>query len=252
MKLSRFLPDLLPGVDAFKEVLGIAGMLRDPHAIQNIYRVEDGILRNDATKAMLDHLRQQPGTAEMMKRRYLRGEPVDVKPLRELPEGSLGREFARHIDDYGFATDYYQQIAADADFAEGVDPDIIYALNRVRETHDIWHVVLGFAPTPIGELGLKAFETAQLHRPMAAMIVGGGICRYAVVGGGQYDEALEAITAGFRMGKVAKPLLAETWEDCWSEPVEQIRARLGVELPSDRALGREDPKGVKPSHREEY
>ncbi|MEL7237525.1 MAG: Coq4 family protein [Planctomycetota bacterium] len=245
--LSRFFPEILPGVDAFKEMLGIAGMLKDPHAIQNIYRIEDGMLGNDATRTMIQHLRADETLAKVVEEGYVRGVPVDIEPLRHMPKGTLGREFARHIDDYNFDIDYYQQIPTGQ-----ANPDVQAVLNRVRETHDIWHVVLGFHPTPVGELGLKAFELAQLRRPMAGVIVGGGIMRYTVVGGDQFDEAIAAISAGYRMGLQAKPLLAERWEDQWQTPVEEIRDRLNLKLPSDRELGAEDPKGVQPSHRDEY
>jgi ubiquinone biosynthesis protein Coq4 len=35
--------------------------------------------------------------------------------------------------------------------------DTSYLLLRLRQTHDLWHVVTGFSTNVPGELGLKAF-----------------------------------------------------------------------------------------------
>lgn len=230
------------GIRLFKELLGMAGLLWDPHAIQNIYRIEDGLLNADVSRGVLSRLQADPGVASIVAGRYLRGEVPDLDALRELPDGTLGREYVRHIEDYGFNPGYYQTLP--------VVDDVTYALARVRETHDIWHVVLGFHPTPIGEIGLKAFELTQLSRPMAGVIVAGGILRHLVADADLFPDVLAAIAGGYEQGRQAGPLLAERWEQRWDEPVAEIRRRLGVVELSPRAAGFYDHRGVKPSRAE--
>jgi len=60
----------------------------------------------------------------------------------------------------GFDPDYYRKI--------DVQNDIDYVMMRIRQTHDIWHVVTGFDTHPLGEIAIKAVELSQTHRPMAA------------------------------------------------------------------------------------
>lgn len=227
------------GIDVVKELVGMVGLLRNPHAIQNIYRIEDGLLHAGVSARMLEHLRQDPDVRRMLQERYLRGKTPNLDELRTLPAGTLGREYVRHIEDYGFNPGYYQPL-------KPVD-DLTYALARVRETHDIWHVVLGFYPTPIGEIGLKAFELTQLQRPMAGVIVAGGILRHLAIGFEQFSDVLAAIAGGYELARQARPLLAERWEEHWDEPVDSIRARLHVGRLSEAARGAFDPRGVKPS-----
>lgn len=219
----------------------MVGLLRDPHAIQNIYRIEDGILGIDATRLMSERLLRDPDIAALARERYLRGQAPDIDALRALPEGSFGREFARFIDDHGLDPAYYQPLP--------VENDLTYLLARVRETHDIWHVVLGFHPTPIGELGVKAFELAQLHRPMAAIIVAGGLLRHVFVDAHLMDDTLKAMRAGVEAALRARPFLAQRWEEHWDEPLDDLRTRLRVEPVPDDCSGRTDPRGVKASHR---
>ena len=52
-----------------------------------------------------------------------------------------------------------------------VADDASYIMLRLRQSHDIWHVVTGFGTDKVGEIALKAFEVAQARRPLVASIV---------------------------------------------------------------------------------
>lgn len=210
-------------------------------AIPAIYRVEDALLEGRASAWMLKNLKADPRLARAIADRHLRGCPPDVDELRTYPEGSLAREVARYLDQNALDPEYYEPI-------EVVD-DLTYVLARIRETHDIWHVVLGFHPTFVGEAGQKAFEMAQLNRPMAGVVVATALLRYAVGNPEQQGLLLAAISEGHAMGLRAAPLFPERWEDAWDEPVSAIRRRLRITPPTSAASGRLDSTGVHPAAR---
>jgi ubiquinone biosynthesis protein COQ4 len=56
-----------------------------------------------------------------------------------------------------------------------VNSDTDYLLLRLRQTHDIWHIVTGFGVDVTGELQLKAFELSQTRRPLAIVLLLGGL-----------------------------------------------------------------------------
>ncbi|MEM8782144.1 MAG: Coq4 family protein [Planctomycetota bacterium] len=226
-------------VHLIEELRGVVGLLRDPHDIQNIYKIEDGLLETPSTCLAADFVRQQPGCAEIIEERYLRNAAYDMDMMRQLPEGTLGREFAHHLDLYDFDPQYYQ--------VNEVKDDATYVLARIRETHDIWHVVTGFYPTPIGEIGIKAVELAQVRRPMAAVLCAGAVLRYMLRTPQRFGDLLLAISAGYQMGLHAKPLLAQKWEQMWDRPVEDIRRDMGIPELTDENNGKLDPDGVKAS-----
>ena len=58
-----------------------------------------------------------------------------------------------------------------------VQDDASYILLRLRQTHDIWHLITGFGTDVAGELGLKAFELAQTRRPMALVLLTFGLLK---------------------------------------------------------------------------
>ena len=201
-------------------VKGALGMLRNPEGTQAVFDIEDGMRHLDATRLALEHVKRDPAMRELIAERYLCDLP-DTEALLKYPEGTLGHGYAHHLDDRGFDPDYYRKI--------DVKDDIDYVLMRLRQTHDIWHVITGFDTDRIGEIGLKAVELAQTHRPMAAVITTGGVLRYLAKDPDQLDDVLRAISAGYRLGCNAKLLLAQKWEQGWDKPLAQWREELDVE-----------------------
>ena len=198
---------------------GVVGMLRSPESTESVFDIEDGLRNIEGTQTLLEHVNKSTGVAEMIAERYL-APAADIDALDRYPEGSLGKAYARHLLDHGFDPDYFRKI--------DVVDDIDYVLMRVRQTHDIWHVITGFGTDRVGELGLKAVELAQLRRPMAAVITTGGVLRYLFKDPDNLGLVLWAIAHGYRLGCRAKSLLAQKWEEHWDRPVAQWRAQLNI------------------------
>ncbi|MEO0650330.1 MAG: Coq4 family protein, partial [Planctomycetota bacterium] len=142
--------------------------------------------------------------------------------------------YAEHITSHGFDADYFRK--------KPVDTDVDYIQMRIRQTHDIWHVMTGFGVGSFGELGLKAFELSQTGRPMAAVICTGGVLRYMLKMPDQLEPMMAYVAYGYNLGARAKPFLAERWEEGWDVPLDEWRTRVGWVAPEDTpyTLG-EDP-----------
>jgi ubiquinone biosynthesis protein COQ4 len=158
--------------------------------------------------------------------------PLDMDALRALPEGTLGREYARLLDRGG-----YEPLTVSAD----IEPELL-ARNafayRLQITHDMFHVLTGFDTSYAGEIGVLAFTTAQgytrvqryLALPMAMLL-------YPILAPRQIQAIYCCVRQGWRMGKRASFLIAKPLEDGLSRPVAELRAELGIELPARRAGG---------------
>ena len=205
----------------FRTLKGVVGMLRDPEHTESVFDIEDGLRNIEATKLALRHVKQDPAAAAIIAERYLAPQ-ADVDQLLRCPEESLGRAFAQHLTDHGFDPDYFRKI--------DVVDDVDYLLMRIRQTHDIWHIITGLGVDPIGELSLKAVELAQLRRPMAAVITSGGVLRYLIHDPDQLGEMLSGVAHGYRMGAAAKPLVAQKWELGWDRPLADWRAQVKVDV----------------------
>lgn len=201
---------------------GVIGMLRNPEGTQSVFDIEDGLRDIRATRGVVEKVRQDPGVCALMAERYL-APPVDLEELERLPAGTLGHAFARHILDRGFDPDYYKKIA--------VRDDLDWVLMRMRQTHDLWHVVTGIGTDRLGEIALKAFELAQTWRPLAAVITCGGMLRYLMREPELLGEVMAHISHGYQLGRRARPFLAQKWEQGWNESLTLWRGRVG--LPAD-------------------
>ena len=81
MRAPRF---KLWDVHLIEELRGVVGLLRDPHDIQNIYKIEDGLMDTLATRYAADHAAAHPRVDAMIRRRYLRDAPYDLDALRRM------------------------------------------------------------------------------------------------------------------------------------------------------------------------
>jgi ubiquinone biosynthesis protein COQ4 len=157
--------------------------------------------------------------------RLLREQPsidrahVDWDALRALPADTLGGAYARYLDDNGLDPDLFQA-------PPGLPPIIAYIAKRTRQTHDIWHVLTGYRPDVAGEVALQAFTYAQTRMPSAGLIAFFGSLRFATQAPGTMLMSLD----GLRRGRRAAFLTTVRWEDHWTEKLDDVRAKLGIEV----------------------
>lgn len=211
-------------IHLLRTMKGVVGMLRDPHHTESVFDIEDGLRDIEATERAVQFLRAEPAVCAMIESRFL-APPTDVDALHELPAGTLGKCYAEHITSHGFDADYFRKRA--------IESDVDYVQMRMRQCHDIWHVVTGLGIGSLGELGLKAFELAQTRRPMAAVITTGGVLRYMLKTPDQFEAMLNYIAYGYNLGAQAQPFLAQRWEDEWDLPLDDWRTRVGYLPPTD-------------------
>lgn len=209
-------------VNAWKVGRAIVRVMRDSTRTAEIHRVEE-LTGAGRYRALIDRHRHEPALASL-----LRDEPelstrfVDFHYLRSLPETTLGGAYARHLDDNGITADYQ------AAWTRWVDePDIAYLMRRFRQTHDVWHVLLGLGIRGHEEVLLHAFSYGQLRLPVSALVVAFGSLKHMVLEK-RWADLTRGIKAAYRMGLIAEPLMLVRWEDHWTESVHSIRETYGV------------------------
>jgi ubiquinone biosynthesis protein COQ4 len=205
-------------------IKGAVSLLRDPSATESVYDVEDGLRHTKATLLAAEYVKRQPGVLALVQERYLAPVP-DLDRLQLCPPDSLGFAYAKYITESGFDPNFYRTVP--------IEDDVSYIFMRLRQTHDIWHLVAGFKTDVPGELGLKAFELAQTHRTMAAILLAGGLLSTLLKAPEQLDILLDNIATGYRLGTQAQPFLAQKWEQHWEKPLTQWRTELGIPTASD-------------------
>jgi ubiquinone biosynthesis protein Coq4 len=111
-----------------------------------------------------------------------------------------------------------------------------YLRMRLRQTHDIWHVLTGFGTDEFGEVGLQGFYFAQFTNGQSALIGAGAMLKSLLRGRfGDLEKHVDAFCQGYCAGKRAESLLAVKWEELWGERLEDVRKRYRIEPPRCRA-----------------
>jgi ubiquinone biosynthesis protein COQ4 len=141
---------------------------------------------------------------------------VDFAALERLPDGTLGREYARFLSDNGISPEPFEALP------DVGDERAAYLMLRMRQTHDLWHVLTGYRPDVRGELLLQAFTYAQIRAPSALLIATLGSLRYGLRLPGHARDLLTA----YRRGKAARFLPTFRWEERWATPVAELREEL--------------------------
>jgi ubiquinone biosynthesis protein COQ4 len=155
-------------------------------------------------------------------RRLLRERPrldsrgVDFDQLAALPAGTLGHAFAEFYRMRGLDPDALQ------DLPPVVEGDEAYVALRLRQSHDLWHIVTGIATDLPGEILLQVFTFGQLHTPSAFLLGVIGTLQRAATFPDLPRRALHA----YRRGRHAAFLPTASWEELFARPLEEVRREL--------------------------
>lgn len=206
-------------LQSLRMVAALAEFLTKPDSLDSVFGVTRSLQNSKLSAQMFCHLLANPAMAELVTSNW-RPTPIDLNALEQLPEGSLGHTYARQLRSQGLSPDNL------------IDPTPIsspqdYIVHRLRETHDIVHVLTGFGIDGAGELGLQAFNLAQNRSPLAVMLIFGGMLKSL-----QDDEPLEpllhALARGFQLGLQAPCVIAYRLEDGWERSLADWQEELGL------------------------
>lgn len=176
---------------------------------QLAWLLERGVFETDEGRALL---RERPHLAQT---------PLDE--VRALPDGTLGREWVRFLDDRGLDPQLTLQPTPYTD-----DEDAAYLLHRIRESHDLWHVLIGLGTRGHEEVLVHSFSLAQTGLPVSIAIMALGALKHMVLER-RWECLRTELAAAHRLGRRAAPLLAVYWERHFDEPLDAVRRRFRVQ-----------------------
>lgn len=208
--------------DGYRVGQAIVRVLADSTKTHEIHRVEE-ITGRPRFRALLAELQRTPeGQRLLAERPELSSERVDYDRLRALPPTTFGGAYVRHLDGNGITADYQAAATRHVD-----DPDIAYLMRRFRQTHDIWHVLLGLGIAGHEEVIIHSFSYGQLHLPVSALIMVFGTMKHIVLER-RWGALRHSMLDAYRAGREAEPLMPVYWEDLWDQPLEAVRTRYRV------------------------
>lgn len=221
-------------LEAFR---GIRELVRNPDDTKQVFRVIRALAGNSIERNFRRFVETANGRRILAERRSLVDRLSDRAYLASLPEGTLGRAYAdftarEEISADGLV-DASTQAAEESQLGGPVGFDRQLFSERLRDMHDLWHIVTGYQRDLIGEGALLAFTYRQTRNRGIGFIVAVAYLK----AGRRYPQQRELIRDGWRRGSDAEWLPAADWETLLAEPLEEVRRKLKVEpAPSYEAV----------------
>ena len=97
---------------------------------------------------------------------------------------------------------------------------------RMRDVHDVWHVLTGYGTDGLGEACVVAFSYSQTRSLGFALIAHAGAYQYQKIGNGHPYR--KAVMEAFRNGKRAAWLPEIDYVKLFGETLEAARSRLNI------------------------
>lgn len=170
---------------------------------------------------LLERVRELPeGRALLAERPAIDSKSVDLARLRALPADTLGGAYARLLERERLDPDLFQPPPL-------LSPELTFLAQRIRQTHDIWHVITELSTSLPDEIALQAFTNGQLHNNTSRLLVRFGTLFFGL----RYPRLRERTRAFRHAGGRCAFLLTVRWEELWNVRVEELRERLEVVLP---------------------
>lgn len=218
-----------------RSMYAIYRLAKNPKGIQYFIMMgdaQDNIGESERRLGRFDDPFKSEALEQMWQARFDATGSYDLEALGRLPADTLGGALARHMKAAGLGQDFYEHSRP--------RNRMQFLRLRMRQTHDIWHVLTGFDTGVYDEVAIQGFVAGQYTSATSAILAAAAILKSVLRG--RFDELqtyVDGFCEGYVAGKRADSLLAVRWEELWEEKVETLRKRYRIETP--RLRTRESP-----------
>jgi len=206
-------------------------LIADKEDTAQVFHIIEALNGNSNRKDFDRFLRSKMGPSLLQRRSFLPSLLDEHAPLKALPEGTVGRAYVEFMEREGLtAHGLVEESRLQRQNELAFDDDLLWYSNRLRDTHDMYHVLTGYGRDALGEDALLGYTHSQ-HGGL-------GISFIAFMGNRQIAKAAprdarvkEVLAEGRRNGKNAKRIVEQDIEGLLDQPLEEVRARLNIAEP---------------------
>jgi ubiquinone biosynthesis protein COQ4 len=155
----------------------------------------------------------------------------DHDSIKKLPQDTVGRAYVDFMEREGLsAAGLEAEYARFEDASTNYDDVLTRYGDRLRDTHDMLHILTGYGRDALGEQCVLAFTYAQNRNLGVGFIAyaGGLELKYRVA---KSAPIMKAVHEGYRIGNAAKNIVHEDIAALLREPLVDARKRLGIAEP---------------------
>ena len=185
---------------------------------QGVNALVYGALRDPSPERMRRLGEEEPSLVELFEERY--DPTLEMAELEALPEGTLGREYARFMRD--------NKIDPLGDLLEMPAPRNVleYTFRRAYKLHDVMHVVLGCDTSVLGEVRIVSYSVGQRRDndgAAADLALAVLFLHLALRKPGEFKEAIRLAQEWLLLGEQTKFYATFRLEDLLDRSVGEVR-----------------------------
>jgi ubiquinone biosynthesis protein COQ4 len=212
-----------------RKALGV--LIADPERTDQVFEIIRALSGRTDIRTFKRLLKQPGGVDLLVERPDLLAVLSDRAALARLPEGSLGRAYLTFMQEADLTADGLVDASMQGsgeEAREGFSVEAAWFFDRLRDMHDLWHVLTGYGRDEAGEAANLAFTFGQIGNCGIGLIV-----LAAAVLGPRGDRFYwqRYLFRAWRRGRRASWLPAVRYEELLALPLAEVRARLAIDPP---------------------
>ncbi|WP_439473261.1 Coq4 family protein [Brevundimonas sp.] len=222
-EFARLEPQRLEPLKALQAFRRLIRNKEDTAQVFEIMRALSGSSLGKGYNRMLD-------TLEGGRQAFLRDELAhrldDPEWLARFGPGTVGAAYRQFRESRGFTAEGLADEARKvAPLADAPHPVIWYS-RRIRDVHDVWHVLTGYETDALGEACVVAFSYAQTDN-LGFAFIGWGAAR-EINRENRSIPARRAVLQAYRNGRAARWLPGLDYEALFARQLDEARAWLNI------------------------
>ncbi len=201
-------------------------LIRDKEDTAEVFRIMQALSGRSVSRGYQRMLSSVEGGRQAFLREELAHKLDDPAWLARFQPGTVGAAYRGFREARGFTADGLAELEREVvPFIDAPHPVVWYS-RRLRDIHDIWHVLTGYGTDALGEACVVAFSYGQT-RNLGFAFIGWGAAR-EIQREVRSIPARRAVWQAWRNGKAARWLPGLDYEALFDLPLEAARARLNI------------------------
>ncbi len=222
-KLDRLRPQRLEPLRALRAFRKLVRNKEDTAQVFEIMRALSGRSISRGYNRMLKSLE---GGRQAFLREELAHKLDDPVWLSRFEPGSVGAAYRAFREARGFTAEGLADEARKVAPMVDAQHPVVWYSRRIRDVHDVWHVLTGYGTDALGEACVVSFSYAQT-RNLGFAFIGWGAAR-EVQREAPSVPARRAVWQAYRNGRAARWLPGLDYEALFEQPLEAVRERLNI------------------------
>lgn len=213
-------------LEPLKALRAFRKLVRDKEDTAQVFEIMQALSGRSIGRGYNRLLKTMEGGRQAFLREELAHKLDDPVWLARFGPGTVGAAYREFREARGFTAEGLADEARKVAPLVDAQHPVIWYSRRIRDVHDVWHVLTGYGTDALGEACVVAFSYAQT-RNLGFAFIGWGAAR-EIQREARAVPARRAVWQAYRNGRAARWLPGLDYEALFEQPLDVVRGRLNI------------------------